>query len=34
LAVVLCYRVIATFADGLAAAAVWGDRALLKRCSS
>ena len=34
LAVVLCYRVIATFADGLAAAAVWGDRAWLKRCSS
>ena len=31
LAVVLCYRVIATIADGLAAAAVAGDRALLKR---
>ena len=31
LAAVLCYRVIATIADGLAAAAVAGDRALLKR---
>lgn len=34
LAVVLCYRVIATIADGLAAAAVWGDQVLLKRYSS